>query len=96
MRWHELHEKIGPIENQEQFDYIFGKVTKTSSKFFHYRVEQLMDGYAIVEDRTDLVVYKSSDLDEIDYLCDHFNNDKEEGKEALMHALKVNKEKYIR
>ena len=64
-----------------------GKVKKTDPNNFNYIVEFKNDVFSIMEQNIKISIYTTENEVEADELCDEFNHDKDQGKDALIHAI---------
>lgn len=94
MRWNEITETEEFDMDPAEMDKLITDIENKNPDDFTYVVYDMGNKFIVVEQDSNIIVHETTDEDEADALADHFNADKDEGKDALVHSLYVNQRKY--
>lgn len=94
MKASELYEGTEAPLSKAQMDFIIHQLQQRPIDDLNFEVVKLQGKYAIIENSSKVIVYVTYDEDEADSICDHFNHDKDVGKDSLIQSLITNRKKY--
>lgn len=75
-------------------DDLISRVENTPPDEITYEVVKVGSMYMVIENSSNIIIFDTPSETEADSTCDHFNHDKDVGKDALIYSLNKNREIY--
>lgn len=75
-------------------DDLISRVENTPPDQITYEVVKVGSTFMVIESGSNIIIFDTPSENEADSTCDHFNHDKDVGKDALIYSLNKNREIY--